>query len=612
MDDARAAPGCSSSNHAEDHAVGIIRVLDRAVADQIAAGEVVERPASVVKELIENAVDAGASHVRVEVEEAGIARISVIDDGCGMSADDAVLAFSRHATSKLHATSDLLALDSFGFRGEALAAISSVAEVRLLTRPASHEVGTEVVVHHGALHTVHEAGAAVGTRIDVRDLFAHVPARRKFLRSARVETKAIEDVLLAAAVVHPSVSWQFHVDQQLQWSLAAAPEGALLQEPLRIERALAVLGKHVRPWLYPFERNSELLSLRGYVVAPLETKRDASALLLSVNGRPVQDRTLTQAVKTAYRSLLEIGRHPMALLDIGIDKQLVDVNVHPRKAEVRFTDARQVTGHIIALLSDFLIRTPWLNNEPAHTFRMPSQASSATLSDEHRARIRVALAGASPAPALAPPPTRATATHTLFGRGGAVSFSSLRVVGQVGLTYIVCEGPQGMVVIDQHAAHERVLYERLRNARRAPQQQPLLVPLTLSLSRAQLATLGDDNAQALLRGLGFDVEAFGGDQAALRSVPAGIDVSRALEAVRDALDAIEDGRALSDENRFLAACARTACHRALRAGDAMDTEHIRFLLSEMDSIDFAAHCPHGRPVVRTIAQGELASWFHRG
>jgi DNA mismatch repair protein MutL len=642
--------------------MGIIHVLDSGTADQIAAGEVVERPASVVKELVENAIDAGAKNVSVDVVEGGLARIVVADDGHGMDDDDAVLCFSRHATSKLKQAEDLRSIGTFGFRGEALAAISSVAKVRLVTKRAGASRAFSVDVDAGRVTGVGEAAGVNGTRVDVADLFFNVPARKKFLKTLRTEAGHIEVALLSTALARPGLGLRLNVDGKGVLDLPAVPghddddadaaaDEAVLAGAARLDRVVRCLGKHVRPLLYPVRGHTELLLLRGHVVAPLETRRDLQGVHLSVNGRPVTDRALVQAVRAAFRTLLEVGRQPIVALDLALDPELVDVNVHPRKAEVRFADPRRVSGHLISLLTQFLATTPWLSHTtPTSTFRLssasaPASASSARssesstetapdIADLHRLRVKEALARfgsrndaaslrlASSLPQMKEShpalPEKTFQLSSTPGRGGATTFAALRVVGQVGATYLVLEGPRGMVVIDQHAAHERVVFERLKAARRAQHDgggapsQPLLLPITIELAPTERAAIDDDWVRAELSAHGLDVEGFHGATALVRALPPGLDGKKAAAIVRDALaELAAAGPSLALDDRVDAVCARLACHAAVRAGDVLAPVQVRALLEDLDQIDLGAHCPHGRPVVRAVDYGELATWFDR-
>jgi len=663
------------------------------VADQIAAGEVVERPASVVKELVENSLDAGATRVDVHVQGGGVERLVVTDDGGGMDDEDAVLCFGRHATSKLVRVDDLRALHTFGFRGEALAAIASVARVRLVTRRPDAPRAFSVDVVGGRVTGVGEAGAPRGTRVDVADLFWNVPARRKFLKSPRTETGHVESALLATALCRPDVGFSLVVDGKPVLDLppvvappASTPPSAdevrlALLQPARIDRVVRCLGEHLRPLLYPVIGATELLVLSGHVVAPVETRRDLQGVQLSVNGRPVADRALVQAVRAAFRTLLEVGRQPIVALDLALDPELVDVNVHPRKAEVRFVEPRRVSGHLIALLSEFLATTPWLIGDGAARgaargtlWPRPSSSSSrsaapttapTTAPDDHtvvaaaseatpgaparsidddladaaRARVKEALARfharalstqstepPTAQPGWSSPPLSSSSSpqsspslplSSSSGRAGATSFAALRVVGQVGGTYLVLDGPTGMVVIDQHAAHERVVFERLRAARRASSSQPapsqpLLLPITLELSALERAALDAPDVVNELAAHGLDVEGYSHQTAMVRALPPGLDGRKAALVLRDALaELAATSRTDALDDRIDAVCARLACHAAVRAGDALAPVQIRALLEDLDRIDLGAHCPHGRPVVRTVAFGELARWFDR-
>jgi DNA mismatch repair protein MutL len=370
----------------------------------------------------------------------------------------------------------------------------------------------------------------------------------------------------------------------------------------------------VRPFLFPFAAKTELITMTGHVVAPLETRRDLAGVHIAVNARPVSDRGLVQAVRTAFRTLLEVGRQPILAVNIAIDPEFVDVNVHPRKAEVRFADPRRVHGHLIALLSEFLSKTPWLQGNAATKRVVIAPLSFTTpqtnpLADEHRDRVRAAMEKLNAAV-----PSRQPEVFTSAGTGGAQSFSSLRVVGQVGGTYLVLEGPSGMVVIDQHAAHERVVFERLRAQRamaEAP-SQPLLLPIQLDLSATERAALDDDNARALLSRHGLVVEPFGPHTAMVKALPPGLDARKAEQIARDALaELAREGTTGALDDRLDRVCARLACHAAVRAGDTMSHDSVRALLRDLDAIDLGAHCPHGRPVVRTLRYDEMALWFDR-
>ena len=619
--------------------MGIIQVLDEALASQIAAGEVVERPSSVIKELIENAMDADATEIDIHVDGGGIERLIVQDNGSGMFAEDAALCFSRHATSKLQDMDDLKRLHTFGFRGEALAAIGSVAKVRLVTRRKGDDTATELLVEGGHITYQGETGAPVGTRIEVKDLFYNVPARRKFLKQERTEASHIDKLIKSVALGVPKIAFRVHGSGKKRWDLPCAPNPDDLVHSRRLERVVACLGKQVRDFIYPFEGETDYIQLRGHLVAPLETRRDLNGIQLYVNGRWVRDKGLLQAVRVAYRTLLEVGRQPICAVHIEVPPEEVDVNVHPQKTEIRFTDPRRVHSHVIRLLSDYLSTTPWLKERPKKAYSLRTKESPSIrfedttlsdptdLSDIHRDRVKAAFAQFQKKAGL----HRTTqglstsskqqgnrfsyqsVTHAgQAGYGQADSFSELQVVGQVGHVFLILEGPDGMVVIDQHAAHERVVFEdlRLQAKEKAIRSQPLLFPLQIELDSTEMATLEEHGDKLLAYGIGIEI--FGPTSAMIRSLPARLNAGKVEQIVRDALaelDAAEPTTALHEMVDQV--CARLACHAAIRKGQKLEHQEIRALLADLDKIDLGAHCPHGRPVVRTISLDDMAKWFDR-
>ena len=591
--------------------MGQIQVLDEVTANQIAAGEVIERPYSVVKELIENALDAKATQIDVHIEDGGTQRIVVVDDGVGMPAEDAVLCFSRYATSKLRKVEDLHRLHSFGFRGEALASIASVAKVRLLTRQMQNESGNQIRLEGGKMVAVEEMGSPLGTRIEVENLFFNVPARLKFLKTARSESALIEGVIRTAAMSKPHVGFSLRIDGVVKLDIRQAPKESNLENPRRIERAVVVLGEESRPYLYPFEGKTDLLQVSGYVVAPLVTRKDSRGIHLYVNHRAVEDKQLIQAIRVAYRTLLEVGRHPVCALNIEIDPALVDINVHPRKKEVRFSDASRVQSHVIRLLSDFLATTPWVKKQIERTYVLQKNDARADFVVRDVAEPE-SYVPTTPTPffQVTQTPSQKIVSHPSLD--GNLNYADLRVIGQVDQTFLVLEGKNAMIVLDQHAAHERVVFQRLKDqvAKQNIKSQPLLFPLQMSISEQETTVLLE-HGDILMR-YGFEVVVFGERQALIKSIPADFREQSCPEVIRDALYEIgSHGRAdtLDDLNDHL--CAQIACHSSIRAGQALQDEEIRALLLQLDKIDYGAHCPHGRPIIRAIPFGEMARWFHR-
>jgi DNA mismatch repair protein MutL len=583
-----------------------IERLPNDVIDQIAAGEVVERPASVVKELVENAVDADASRLRIELRGGGRDLIAVTDDGIGMTPEEARLALERHATSKLRGLADLEAIASFGFRGEALPAIASVSRFRLRTRARGAEAGIEIDVHGGALTAERAVGTSEGTRIEVADLFANVPARRKFLKSAATEWGHVSDWLGRAALALPQLHFDVVRDDHASFSWPAVADP--------VERIAAVLGEEDAAALVAAEQDAGALALRAFVSRPEAHRATAGNIHLFVNGRPVRDRLLRHALLQVYRDVLPRGRFPSAVLFLRVAAGGVDVNVHPAKWEVRFAEPQAVYRLIERTLRDALTQRSWLGGSPRSAERAAPALAPRTFPELVRERSvgDWAFAGER---AAAPAFARDVAPQSAPQASAAPRFAELRVIGQLLGTYVLLEGADGLLLVDQHAAHERVLYERLRASwltGKTP-RQALLVPATYELAPAAVAAC-DRNA-AWLAQLGFEVEAFGERSVVLRSVPelfADRDPSLLLRELAEQL-ALEGGegraaRPLDAADRFF---ATVACHAARRAGDVLAEGEQRALMRELDTIPWAPTCPHGRPVATPLSKHEIERRFGR-
>jgi len=573
--------------------------------NQIAAGEVVERPASIVKELVENALDAEATQIRVAIREGGIAWISVSDDGVGMTGEDARLAFERHATSKLACAEDLARVASLGFRGEALPSIASVAAVRMRTRARGAELGTELSGSGAGIERVAPVACAEGTTLEVLELFGQVPARRKFLKSAATEASHVVRWLERIALARPDVRFELERDGRR----------VLLWLPTRDarERVLAVLPPGAGEGLLPVDGEISSLRVTGFA-SPTHVLRSGPAdLHVYVNGRPVRDRLLQFAVRDAYRDALPPGRYPVVVLYLQVEPGEVDVNVHPAKWEVRFRDPSAVTGLLRRALGAAVrvgggVRT-------SAQFAPGNQGAASATSDFGLADGFFARPGIA-ADADWPGGAGSTARAPFV-------FSRLRSIGQVLGLYLVCESESGMVLIDQHAAHERVLFERLRRAALDDklERQALLVPLGLELLRADAETL-DAHAELLSRaGIELEIGAEslrGTVHASLRALPALLaarrgtrwaellaETARALAepAQREARDGLE--RALHD------LLATAACHSAVRKGDRLEPREVAALLADLDETLWFPNCPHGRPILSTLERGELERRFLR-
>jgi DNA mismatch repair protein MutL len=590
-------------------ASGRVRRLPDTLVDQIAAGEVVERPASVVKELVENALDAGAGRVRVEVREGGSALVAVTDDGSGMNAADARLALERHATSKIASADDLTRIGSFGFRGEALPAIASVSRLRLRTRATGAPEGFEIEVEAGRRRLERAAGCPEGTRIEVADLFHNVPARRKFLKTAATEWGHVADWLGRAALALPAVHFDVRREDRpaVSWPAVGDP----------LERIAAVLSEREAEGLVALAGGEGALQVEGFVSRPDAHRPNPSSLYLFVRGRPVRDRLLRHALLEAYRDVLPRGRFPAAVLFLTLPPDAVDVNVHPAKWEVRFADPGAVHRLVTRAVRDALAGRRWLAGPP----RPPGSAAGA------QAPPYVARAGAGDRVAE----TRGSDDWLFVGQGtssGALAssagttpagerslrFAGLRLLGQLLATYLLVEAADGLLLVDQHAAHERVLYERLRAAWQGGSvpRQPLLLAETAELPPDRVARLGEASGE--LERIGFEIEPFGADAVAIRAIPALLAGRDPAGLVRDLADELVEaggGGGLRTPDTVERLFASLACHAARRAGERLDPAEQEALLGSLDTIPWAPTCPHGRPVAVPIGRGEIERRFGR-
>jgi len=584
-----------------------IVILDPEVINQIAAGEVVERPASVVKELVENSLDAGARRVDVEIEGGGQALIRVADDGEGMTAQEARLALERHATSKLRRTDDLLGIRSMGFRGEALPSIASVSRLRLITRADGAGEGFALRVEGGRAEHGQPTGTRVGTTVEVTDLFFNTPARLKFLKSTATETAHIGDAVTELALANPGVHLTLTVDGR--------PSTDLPPSRTRLERARAALGRRGGK-LAAGEREDGGIAVQACLGPPSESTRSARSVHLLVNRRSVRDRSLIHAVVAGYDALLEKGRFPPAVVHLDLDPALVDVNVHPQKIEVRFAEPGRVFAVVRRTVQDAVARG-W-PEEAAARYRIHTRddGQQDPVGDpaggyaEHRARLQEAARRF----------WSARGDHVAEGdaavlEGPAGFFSSLALLGQALGTYLVLEGEGEIVLVDQHAAHERVSFERLRAAHAggAVPSQALLIPSEVALDRRQAAA-ATEHAEALGR-LGLQLEAFGKDAWMVRAVPTWLAGGDPAALVRDVLDQlIASGGAALEGEEVLPLLARMACHGSVRAGRPLEPDEVRALLAALDRLGdhpSSTSCPHGRPVLVRLSRAELERRFGR-
>jgi DNA mismatch repair protein MutL len=602
-----------------------IRVLEPTVAAQIAAGEVVERPASVAKELIENALDAGATRINVEVRGGGLHELKIQDNGGGILAGEVELAFERHATSKLRAADDLWAIATLGFRGEALPSIASVAQVICVTRAADEELGTEIRVAAGELQSRAARGCSPGTTFTIRNLFYNAPVRREFLRSEATESSAITAVVTQYALAYPEVRFSMLLDGRL--ALQTSGRGDLREALIDLygldvaRQLLAVESQH--------GEGRDAIRVRGLISPPGLTRSSRGYLHLFVNRRAIAARgAIANVIEDAYHTLMMRGRHPVAVLDIGVHPSSVDVNVHPTKSEVKFRDTPRVFSVLGRAVRDALVESgvrPWadpavplpgevaqrrfelrrLGDRWERELGKHGDTAAQAWGDEQNgwpeeARFERPDIGAAPEYLpVSPAPDLPVS-----------KLPPLRVVGQVGQTYIIAEAPDGMYLIDQHAAHERVTYERLMRERGAGafDRQHLLMPQAVELPPAAHALLLA-SADALDE-WGFAIEEFG-QSLRVRAAPAGLRESTLGAALLEIAEHIQ-GRGGSTPDDWREAMLTTlACHSAVRAGQALSAEEMRQLLAQLERCQAPRTCPHGRPTMILLSTTQLDRQFGR-
>ena len=563
-----------------------IRLLAPEVSSQIAAGEVIERPASVVKELVENAIDAAAGSISVAVAQAGRRLIEVADDGSGIDSDELALAVSRHATSKLSQAEDLFHISTLGFRGEALASIASVSRLTITTRLASSHQGARLRVEGGHAARVDPAGAPAGTVVRVEELFYNVPARLKFLKADVTERRAIDALLTRYALAYPRVRFKLTEDGTL--SLQTAGDGD--------RRAIlaALYGVEIARQLLEINAREPGLVLSGYVSPTAVTRSNRRDITIFVNGRWVQDTPLTTAIVQAYHTLLMVGRYPLAALFLEIEAAEVDVNVHPAKAEVRFRNQDRVFGFVQRAVKRGLLAYAPVPAIMPHLWGAQSHQPDP---DWALAHVDSPAAG-STAPSVAP---LSAADHLPL----------LRLIGQIGGAYLVAEGPDGLYLVDQHAAHERVLFEKLLRQHRSRNfaAQALLTPATITLPPEAAHLLASQ--LPALQHLGFGVEEFGPNTFQVRAVPGLFGNGDPLAAVRAVVEEFEEDEAPLQDEIEKRLAARVCKRMAVKAGQALSVEEQRALITDLETCESPRTCPHGRPTMIHLSVEMLERQFGR-
>ncbi len=608
-----------------------IQRLPETVVNRIAAGEVIERPASAVKELVENSIDAGARQIDVTIRDGGKSLIAVADDGCGMARDDLLLAVERHATSKLP-DHDLSAIASLGFRGEALPSIGAVSRLAITSRTADADSAWMLAVEGGKLSGPSPAAHAAGTRIEVRDLFYATPARLKFLRTTRSETQQISDTLKRLAMARPDIGFSLTDETKTRLRLDAE-QGELLES--RLQRLSGIMGREFAANALPIDAEREGIHLTGYAGLPTLNRGNAAQQFLFVNGRPVKDRLLIGAVRGAYADFLSRDRHPLIALFLEIEPHAVDVNVHPAKAEVRFRDSGLVRGLIVGALKHALaeaghrasttvaaaalgaIRTnaPQQGGGPypGPAYRYPGGGLSRGLS-EQGAAYQAPLGGAGSAGEVVAFPPEARAGQEYAPDTGEIveSYPLGAARAQLHETYVVAQTGDGIVIVDQHAAHERLVYERMKAAlaETGVKRQGLLIPEIVELDEPAVQRLVDRAHE--LAELGLVLEGFGPGAVAVREVPAMLGKVDVAGLVRDLADELAElGGTFSLKEKLEEVCGTMACHGSVRAGRRLNQDEMNALLREMEGTPHSGQCNHGRPTYVELKLADIEKLFGR-
>jgi DNA mismatch repair protein MutL len=589
-----------------------IKILPEILSNKIAAGEVVERPSSVVKELMENALDADSSRIMIEVEKGGRSLIRVSDNGIGMNRDDALLAPERYATSKIHKDEDLFAIHTLGFRGEALPSIAAVSKLRLVTRDQTSHAGTEIIVEGGTLKKVSEIGAPQGTMVTVQQLFFNTPARRKFLKTVNTEMGHIADAVSSTALGWPGVHFRLtHNNRPVKnWPAADDP----------VDRIIDVLGRDIKDDLLRIESSGDGLSMAGWLTSPRVARSTSRGIYVYVNGRYVRDRVIQHALLEGYHGRLVKGQYPVAVLFIRVPYEQVDVNVHPTKHQVRFAQQTKVHDTIAGVVRDrlgFSDQSGWTLKE---TPEIPSSGEQPGVA-ETTTRFRTPEQPTKPQH----PETTDGQPEPLFkGNLGFTPagiqtalwskkmFSDLRVIGQFHDTYILCESAEGLILIDQHAAHERIFFERLRNRSLETRTtaQKLLIPETFDLGYREGKIL--EKLIPDLNELGLEIEPFGGDTFVVKSVPALLKDRAIKPLVMEIVEKMAQIGFTPGIGKAIDACLMLmACHGAIRANQQLSDKEIKGLLEQLDGCDQPSNCPHGRPVWIRMTLKDLEKLFKR-
>jgi DNA mismatch repair protein MutL len=582
-----------------------IRILPENVSNKIAAGEVVERPSSVVKELVENALDAHAGRIIIEVENGGTSLIRVSDNGIGMNGDDAMLALERYATSKIYKDDDLFSIKTLGFRGEALPSIASVSKFCLVTKDEISTTGSEIIVAGGRIKKVSQTGAPQGTMVTVKQLFYNIPARRKFLKSASTEMGHIADIISSIALGNPNAGFRLEHNQKIVKSWLPAPDA--------FDRVMDVIGTGLKSDFCKLEFNEKFISIAGWILSPAISRSTSRGIYIYVNGRLVRDRVIQHALFEGYKQRLMKGRFPVAVLFINVPFEQVDVNVHPAKQEVRFTMQAQVHEAVKDAVSKALRQ--FETHKWAETHKLKPAGPGHYKQDNHDSQDNLFVSEfASNYTKTESKPlscnTQPKIQDQLWNK--KTCFTDLQVIGRFHNTYIICESDHELVLIDQHAAHERVLYEHLKGRYKGQKgpDQSLLIPETVDLGYREAEIL-EKLIPEFCR-FGLEIEPFGGNTFAVKSVPAILAHREIKPLVIEIVEKIaKTGFGPGLEKGIDKCLILMACHGAIRANQALSDIEIKTLLDQLDQCENPSHCPHGRPTWIRLTKGYIEKSFGR-
>jgi DNA mismatch repair protein MutL len=600
--------------------MGRIRLLPDTVASQVAAGEVVERPASAAKELIENSIDAGARKIEILIRRGGISLVRVVDDGCGMDRDDALLSLERHATSKIRSAADLQAIGTLGFRGEALPSIASVSRFRLTTREPNALAGTEIIVNGGKIDTVRDGGEAPGTQVEVRSLFFNVPARRKFLRSENTETRNIEHQVHLQAIGHPQIAFVLLRDDRLVFQLpATATLGDRIQDLYGVELLERLIELHGAA--------PRKIQIRGFIGRAGLSRQTRAQQLIFVNGRAIESGLITTAVREGYHTALMKGQYPVTFLFLDLDPAMLDVNVHPAKREVRFRDPNAVREAVVRSIQEALerSRTEWekkfhapaASPIPSPTFAPPQIPGAGAMPRElPQLEREFALRGQKTVElSVAPRDKVSISSQENLGRHKARTSSAqqqFQIIGVLSKLYVLMENADGLVLVDQHAAHERILFEELR--RRMEEQgvpsQKLLLSQVFDLPPRDSDWV--ERNMSILQKMGIGIESFGPNTFKIDSLPMFLNASDPAQFMRKVIDDLKSASNSSSEMRLgEEMIAKTVCRHAVKANDPLRYPEVEKLIRDLLDCDLPYCCPHGRPTMIQISLAELEKKFGR-